>query len=45
MLSFAIEFALRGTRKLVRGLRDELTEDERCRVANDVDESFWIGSL
>ena len=36
MLSFAIAFALRGARKLVRGLREELTEEERYRVANDV---------
>jgi hypothetical protein len=36
MLSFAIAFALRGARKLVRGLRKELTEGERYRVANDV---------
>jgi hypothetical protein len=36
MLSFAIAFALRGARKLVRGLREELTEDQRSRVANDV---------
>jgi hypothetical protein len=36
MLSFAIAFALRGARKLVRGLRQELTEEERHRVADDV---------
>ena len=36
MLSFAIAFALRGARKLVRGLREELTEEERYRFANDV---------
>ena len=36
MLSFAIAFALMGARKLVRGLRQELTEEERYRVANDV---------
>jgi hypothetical protein len=36
MLSFAIAFALRGARKLVRGLREGLTEEERYRVANDV---------
>ena len=35
MLSFAIAFAPRGARKLVRRLRHELTE-ERYRVANDV---------
>jgi hypothetical protein len=36
LLSFAIAFALRGARKLVRGLRQKLTEEERYRVANDV---------
>ena len=36
MLSFAIAYALMGARKLVRGLRQELTEEERYRVANDV---------
>jgi hypothetical protein len=36
MLSLAIAFALRGARKLVRGLREELTEEERYRVADDV---------
>jgi len=35
-LGFAIAFALRGARKLVRGLRQELTEEERYRVADDV---------
>jgi putative tryptophan/tyrosine transport system substrate-binding protein len=35
MLSFAIAFAL-GARKLVRGIREGLTEEERYRVANDV---------
>ena len=35
LLGFAIAFALRGARKLVRGLREELTEEERYRVAND----------
>jgi len=35
-LTFAIAFALRGAPKLVRGLRAELTEDERYRVADDV---------
>jgi hypothetical protein len=33
MLSFAIAFALRGARKLVRGLREELNEEE---LADDV---------
>ncbi len=36
MLRFAIAFALRGARKLVRGLRQGLTEQERFRVADDV---------
>jgi hypothetical protein len=36
MLRFAIAFALRGARKLVRGLRQGLTEEERYRVADDV---------
>jgi len=36
MLSFAIGFALMSARKLVRGLPQELTEEERYRVANDV---------
>ena len=36
MLSFAIAFALIGARKLVRGLREGLTEEERYRVADDV---------
>jgi hypothetical protein len=36
MLSFAIAFALRGARKLGRGLPEELNAEERYRVANDV---------
>jgi len=36
MLRFAIAFALRGARKLVRGLRQGLSEEERYRVADDV---------
>jgi hypothetical protein len=36
MLRFAVAFALRGARKLVRGLRHELDEAERFRVADDV---------
>ncbi len=36
MLHFAVAFALRGARKLVHGLRQGLTEDERYRVADDV---------
>jgi hypothetical protein len=36
LLSFAIAFALRGARKLVRGLREKLNEEERYRVADDV---------
>jgi hypothetical protein len=36
MLRFAIAFALRRARKLVRGLRQGLSEDERYLVADDV---------
>jgi hypothetical protein len=36
LLRFAVAFALRGARKLVRGLRQGLSEDERYRVADDV---------
>jgi hypothetical protein len=36
MLRFAVAFALRSARKLVRGLRHELNEEERFRVADDV---------
>lgn len=36
MLRFAVAFALRSARKLVRGLRHELNEAERFRVADDV---------
>jgi hypothetical protein len=36
MLRYAIAYALIGARKLVRGLRAGLTEDERYRVADDV---------
>ena len=36
LLSFAIAFALRGARKIVRGLRQGLNEEERYRVADDV---------
>lgn len=36
MLRFQIAFALMAARKLVRGLRLGLTEEERYRVANDV---------
>jgi hypothetical protein len=36
MLRFAIAFALRRARKLVRGLRQELSEEERFQVADDV---------
>jgi hypothetical protein len=36
MLRFAIAFALMRARKLVRGLRHELSEDERFLVADDV---------
>ncbi len=36
MLRFAIAFALRGASKLVRGLQQGLSEDERYRVAEGV---------
>jgi hypothetical protein len=36
LLRFAIAFALRGASKLVRGLRQGLSENERYRVADDV---------
>jgi hypothetical protein len=36
MLRSAIAFALRRARKLVRGLRQGLTEQERYAVADDV---------
>ena len=36
MLRFAIAYALRGARKLVRGLRRGLDEEERFRIADDV---------
>ena len=36
MLRFAVAFALMGARKLVRGLPQGLSEDERYRVADDV---------
>ncbi len=36
LLSFVIAFALRRASKLVRGLRQGLSEDERYRVADDV---------
>jgi hypothetical protein len=36
MLRFAVAFALMGARKLVRGLRQGLSEEERYRVADDV---------
>jgi hypothetical protein len=36
VLRFAIAFALRRARKLVRGLRQELSEEERFQVADDV---------
>jgi hypothetical protein len=34
MLKYAIAFALRRARKIVRGLKDGLTEDERFAVAD-----------
>jgi hypothetical protein len=36
MLRFAIAFALRRARKLMRGLRQGLSEEERFLVADDV---------
>jgi hypothetical protein len=36
MLRFAVAYALRGASKLVRGLRQGLSEDERYRIADDV---------
>ena len=36
MLRFAIAFALGRARKLVRGLRQGLSEEERFQVADDV---------
>jgi hypothetical protein len=36
MLRFAVAFALRQARKVVRGLRQGLSEDERYLVADDV---------
>jgi hypothetical protein len=43
MLRFAVAFALRGTRKLVRGLRHELDEAERFddKTAADVFDAPW----
>jgi hypothetical protein len=40
MLRFAIAFALRRARKLVRGLRQVLTEEERFQIADDVVQSL-----
>jgi hypothetical protein len=36
LLRFAVAFALRGASKLVRGLKQGLSEDERFRVADEV---------
>jgi hypothetical protein len=36
MLRFAIAFALKEARKIVRGLRQGLSEDERYQIADDV---------
>jgi hypothetical protein len=36
VLKYAIAFALRRARKIVRGLKDGLTEDERHAVADHV---------
>jgi hypothetical protein len=35
-LRFDLAFALRGARKIVRGLRHGLTEEERYRIADEV---------
>jgi hypothetical protein len=42
MLRFAIAFALRRARKLVRGLRHELSEEERYLIADDVVQSLQL---
>jgi hypothetical protein len=36
VLRYAIAFALRRARKIIRGLKDGLTEEERYAVANHV---------
>lgn len=36
LLRYAVAFALMGARKIVRGLRQGLTEEERFAVADDV---------
>jgi hypothetical protein len=36
VLKYAIAFALRRARKVVRGLKDELTEAERFEIADHV---------
>ena len=36
LLFYAVAFALRGASKLVRGLRQGLSEEERFTVASDV---------
>jgi hypothetical protein len=33
VLKYAIAFALRRSRKIIRGLKQGLTEEERCAVA------------
>jgi hypothetical protein len=45
LLRFAIAFALRGASKLIRGLKQTLTEDERYRVADDVVNQLEEGGL
>jgi len=40
MLRFSVAFALMHARKLARGLKQGLTEDERYRVADDVVEQL-----
>ena len=36
VLRYALAFALRRSRKIIRGLKQELTEDERYAVADHV---------
>jgi hypothetical protein len=36
VLKYAIAFALRRARKIIRGLKEELSEDERFAVADHV---------
>ena len=36
MLRYAIAYALRRSRKVIRGLKEGLSEEERCAVADHV---------